>query len=290
MPDAPSGGSVNVNGIRLSYWDWGGSGQTALLIHGLASTHHIWDLVAPILTRDFRVVVLDQRGHGESDKPDTGYDFATVASDLNGAIQALGLGAPVIAGHSWGGNVALEHGATFPNETKGLCLIDGGAIEVSGNFESLDEAKVQMAPPDFSGMTLDDLRARSAQRSWGFEITPEIREIVFSNFEVLEDGTIRAQLSRQNHMRVIEAFWDQRPSQIFPRVQRPVLLMPTRGGGDRSSVEWKERSEKAMTAAGTGLPVSKTVWLEDSVHDVPLQRPGLVAGVIADAYKSGFFG
>ena len=290
MPETPSGGSVNVNGLRLSYWDWGGSGQTALLIHGLASTHHTWDLVAPILTRDFRVVALDQRGHGESDKPETGYDFATVVSDLNGAIQALGLGAPIIAGHSWGGNVAVEHAATFPDETKGLCLIDGGAIEVSGYYKSLDHAKVQMAPPDFTGMTLDELRDRSAQRSWGFEMTPEIREIVFSNFEVLEDGTIRARLSRQNHMRIIEALWDQRPSQIFPQVQSPVMLMPTRGGGDRSNAEWKERAEKDIAAASAGLPVSKTVWLEDSVHDVPLQRPGLVAGVIADAYKSAFFG
>ena len=55
-----------------------------MLLHGLASTHRIWDLVAPLLAQDFSVVALDQRGHGESAKPDSGYDFGTVAADLNG--------------------------------------------------------------------------------------------------------------------------------------------------------------------------------------------------------------
>ena len=60
------------------------------------------------------VVALDQRGHGRSDAPDTGYDLDTAVADLLAAMAALGLDRPVVAGQSWGGNVALELGWRRP--------------------------------------------------------------------------------------------------------------------------------------------------------------------------------
>ena len=202
-----------------------------VLLHGLASTHRIWDFVAPLLAQDFRVVALDQRGHGESAKPDGGYDFATVAADLNGLLRALKIESPILVGHSWGGNVALEYAATYPAALGGHCLVDGGTIEISIYFPSLEVAKAKMAPPDFSGMTLASLRARVRDMDFGFEITPQIHRVMEANFEELTDGNIRASLSRSNHMAVVEAFWDQKPSELYHRVRCPVLLMPTRGRG-----------------------------------------------------------
>ncbi len=285
---SPTAASATVNGVLLRYWTWGGTGQPLVLLHGLASTHRIWDFVAPLLTQDFRVVALDQRGHGESAKPDGGYDFATVAADLNGLLRVLETESPILVGHSWGANVALEHAATYLAATGGLCLIDGGTIETSSYFPSLEVAKAEMAPPDFSGMTLDSFRARAREEDFGFEMTPQVHQAFEANFEELADGKIRARLSRTNHMAVIEAFWDQKPSELYHRVRCPVLLMPTRGGGFRPKV-WREWAERSIAAAGDALPVSKTVWLEDSVHDVPLQRPDLVAKVIKQHYINGFF-
>ncbi len=89
---------VTLDGIGFHYRDWHGEGQPVVLLHGLASTSHIWDLVAPVLSADFAVVALDQRGHGESDKPESGYDFVTVAQDLQRFIEALGLRNPVVVG------------------------------------------------------------------------------------------------------------------------------------------------------------------------------------------------
>ena len=286
----PTGASVMVNGVRLRYWTWGGAGRPIVLVHGLASTHRIWDFVAPLLARDFRVVALDQRGHGESDKPDGCYDFATVAADLNSLLRALKIDSPILVGHSWGANVALEHAVTYQDTTAGLCLIDGGTIEVSSYFASLDVARAEMAPPDFSGMTLDSLRARMRDVDFGYELTPQIREATEANFEELEDGTIRARLSRANHMAVIEAFWGHKPSELYDLVRCPVLLMPPRGDRGFRPKAWRERAERSIATAGRTLPVSQTVWLEDSVHDVPLQRPDLVAKVIKQHCSSGFFG
>ena len=102
MTPAPKDEWVNLNGLSFHYRDWGGSGQPIVLLHGLASTCHIWDMVAPILAEDNAVVALDQRGHGVSAKPDDGYDFATVSNDLLDLIRSRNMERPIVVGHSWG--------------------------------------------------------------------------------------------------------------------------------------------------------------------------------------------
>lgn len=291
-PRGPRDEFIDVNGLRLHYRDWGGSGRSIVLLHGLASTCHIWDLVAPLLSESFAVVALDQRGHGESDKPDTGYDFSTVASDLQGFIQALGLERPVLAGHSWGGDVALEHAVAYPGAAAGLALVDGGTIDISNSAGStLEEAKKVMAPPDFTGTTIDEFVGMVRSRPFGSGMTDTIEQIVLANFDVLDDRTIRARLSRQNHMRIIEAFWEHRPTELYASVKCPVLLMPARHpDAQMPPAGMRFDHDEAISSASKLLPVSETVWLEDSIHDVPIQRPELVAEVITERIEAGFFG
>ena len=280
---------VSVRGNSLHYRDWGGSGQPVILVHGLASNCRIWDLVAPILAGEFRVVALDQRGHGKSFKPDTGYDFATVVSDLDGVINSLELTHPIIVGHSWGGDVALEYDIAYPGKARGLCFVDGGTIEISGRADwTLDDAKREMAPPLWNGVTLEAFSARLRSRSIAMD-NPHIADIVLANFETQEDGTIMSRLSRENHFRIIEALWDHRPSQLYPNVLCPVLLMPARQKGDDSPQARRFRREESIARAESLLPKGKTVWMEDSIHDVPIQRPELVASTIADHINNGFF-
>src|SRR5919201_5850693 len=95
--------------IELAYRDWPGDGQPIVLLHGLSSSSRIWDQVAARLAPRWRVVALDQRGHGRSDKPDEGYDFETIVADDRAALAALAAERPVLVGHSWGGNAALQY-------------------------------------------------------------------------------------------------------------------------------------------------------------------------------------
>ena len=121
-------------------------------------------------------------------------------------------------------------------------------------------------------------------------MNPQLEGILLANFDVLEDKTIRARLSRENHMRIIEALWEHRPSLLCPQVQSPVLLMPARRQANDPPAARRFRREEAVATAAELLPRSKTVWLEDSIHDVPLQRPQLVADVISDNIRNGLFG
>src|SRR2546428_120887 len=85
-----SGGCAGVRGRRLGFDERGpaDASGTLVLVHGLGSSRHIWDLVAPELASKYRVLALDQRGHGESDEPDTGYDFPSIVADLAEFLDA----------------------------------------------------------------------------------------------------------------------------------------------------------------------------------------------------------
>ena len=106
-----------------------------------------------------------------------------------------------------------------------------------------------------------------------------------------EDGTIASRLTRDNHLQIIDALWEHKPSELYSKdVTCPVLLMPARQKGDTSPQARRWRREGAIARAESRLPTSSTVWMEDSIHDVPLQRPELVASTIAEHITGGFFG
>ena len=284
---------TRYGGLRMHVRNWGGDGRPVVLLHGLASTCRIWDLAAPLLARDFSVIAVDQRGHGDSGKPDHGYDFASVGQDAAALLEGRGIERPVIVGHSWGADVALELAVARPDLPQGIVFVDGGTIDASARYDTLDDALLQMAPPDFTGVTPARFMERVMSGGQWAELIAQHGEpaqnIILANFETLEDGTLRAKLSRDNHLRIIEALWEHHPKKLYPQVACPVLMMPARQRANPDAYERTLARSESIAAAENLLPKSKTVWLEDSIHDVPVQRPGLVAETIREHILAGFF-
>ena len=292
LSEFPKKKMVRLRSLSLHYRDWGGEGQSLILLHGLASNCRIWDLIAPILLEDYAVVAIDQRGHGKSDKPEDGYDFNSVGEDLAQFISVMGLERPIIVGHSWGGSVALSTAVTHPSIIGGLCLVDGGLIEISrtpGN--TLELALQRMAPPEWDGITETYFRERMKKRDWGerdeTSKAASLDEIVLANLVTSQDGLVSARLSRANHLKIVKAFWEHKPSALFHKVKCPTFLLPARGK-DLDRQREKIREEMVRLAQNK-IPTCETVWLENSIHDVPLQRPELVAKLIKEQVEKGFF-
>ena len=293
METFPKDEWTRYGGLRMHVRNWGGEGRPVVLLHGLASSCRIWDFVAPILAQDFSVIAVDQRGHGDSGKPNDGYDFASVSSDAAMLLEGRGLHRPVVVGHSWGADVALELAVAQPELVQGIVFVDGGTIDASARYDALDDALVQMAPPDFSGVTaaqfLDRVRSGGQWATLIGQHGTSAEEIILANFETLDDGTLRAKLSRDNHLRIIRALWDHHPRELYSKVGCRVLMMPARQRENPDAYERTLARSESIAAAAQLLPHSKTVWLEDSIHDVPVQRPELVAGVIREHIVSGYF-
>ena len=274
---------VEAGGLRFHYRDWGGNGQPLLLLHGLASNARIWDLTAPLLTGGFRVIALDQRGHGLSDKPDGGYDFASITGDVAAFVQALGLERPALAGHSWGANVALQFAADRPDGVSALALVDGGFLELSA-FEGMTwERTVEvMSPPPLAGIKLEAFL--QGARNWpglGEFWNDDVQEIVLANFRIDEEGRIYPHLSRDNHLKILRSLWDQKPSALWSRIRCPALLLPTASDHpDPRNTVWMEHKRKGIALAEQRAPSLNVIWMKDTIHDVPLQRPRELAGAI----------
>jgi len=289
----PLENKVNIGNLELSYRNWAPEGRQILMLHGLASNARIWDLLAPILAKNFSVIAVDQRGHGKSDKPDTGYDFDTVTNDVVGFINALKLKNPIVVGHSWGGSVALCLATQRPDLISGLCFVDGGLIEISrtpGN--SLEKALVNMAPPLWEGVSASDVRERLKRRDWGEQddtsTSANLEEIVMANLETHPDGSINARLSRKNHLEVVKAFWNHKPSKLFEHIRCPTLILSARMGSENT--DRQVLKNELLNEAAQKIAINKSMWLENSIHDVPIQRPELLASILTNNIESGFFG
>jgi pimeloyl-ACP methyl ester carboxylesterase len=134
-------GAVDVNGLRLTYSDWGGDpARTVLLVHGLGSQRHTWNPIADRLRAKHRILALDLRGHGDSDWTREGYHLRYFVDDIFKFMARLGVAKFDFVGHSLGTQIGIayagEHGPTLHR----LVLSDAGpetaregAVEVRNN-------------------------------------------------------------------------------------------------------------------------------------------------------------
>jgi pimeloyl-ACP methyl ester carboxylesterase len=115
-----------INGIRQHYMVRG-SGPDVILIHGITSSLAQWYIeILPALTQHYRVIVYDLRGHGLSEMPAGGYDSETMAGDLLGLMDHLGVESACLVGHSYGGAIALHLAMLERRRVRGVVLLDTG--------------------------------------------------------------------------------------------------------------------------------------------------------------------
>ena len=98
-------GKPTVNGTEIHY-AIGGTGEPVFLLHGVPKTMSYWRHIVPLLTPHYTVVAVDNRGFGGSQRPLTGYDTATMASDVAELASHLGFDRFRVAGEDWGAAIA----------------------------------------------------------------------------------------------------------------------------------------------------------------------------------------
>lgn len=109
--------------VTISYSDEG-VGRPVLLLHGHTLDRRVWLPVVPhLLSAGLRVIRPDLRGHGRSDRPESGYRFSDHGGDVIALMDRLELERATLAGFSFGGGVALETAITHPDRVGGLGLV-----------------------------------------------------------------------------------------------------------------------------------------------------------------------
>jgi 2-(acetamidomethylene)succinate hydrolase len=131
---------VPVGNVSLSV-DFSGEGSTSLvLLHGVTANHAVWEPIVDELEKSFHVMAVDQRGHGLSDHPKTGYSAADYSADIAHLIETRAIGGKaVIVGHSLGSRNAIVCAATFPDRVAGFVGIDFTPFIETEVFDSLEQ-------------------------------------------------------------------------------------------------------------------------------------------------------
>jgi 2-(acetamidomethylene)succinate hydrolase len=121
-----------ASGHRLRYYEWGSTGPNLILLHGSSGYGLMWEWTAGHLGNSFHVFALDQRGHGDSDRPDGEYSAEEYARDIHEFMQALDLPSAIVGGHSLGGRVSQVFAAVYPAQCQGIILV--GGVHLSNFF------------------------------------------------------------------------------------------------------------------------------------------------------------
>ncbi|HVA61617.1 MAG TPA: alpha/beta hydrolase [Mycobacteriales bacterium] len=292
----PVAGGIDLDlpgdGVRLAATRWpvrhAGSGPPVVLLHGLASQRRFWNLVVPELS-GFPLLALDARGHGDSERPASGYDTEQVVADVATALDALGIDRAVVVGHSWGAAIALTFAAKHPERTLAAVALDGG-LSAPGGVSPADRGAIRerMAPPRVAlpPTELAGLLAHGPLAPWW---SPELEAAILPVFGVGPDGLARARFPWDAHMQVVDALLDYDAAAVFAGIRCPAWLVSCEAvAGDEeirggTATDWAVQKNAGLEIAATALAQPRLFRWGGALHDVPLQWPALVAGLVRAA-------
>jgi len=139
---------MGAHGLELHLLEWSTEGVPLVLLHGLGNEAHLWDDFVPAVAAHYRVLALDQRGHGDSDwDPEARYDAESMTDDLEAVLNALEIDRFVLVGFSMGGRVAMTFAGRHPERLAGLVIDDiGPEVDARGVLRISSEMAERRAP------------------------------------------------------------------------------------------------------------------------------------------------
>jgi pimeloyl-ACP methyl ester carboxylesterase len=248
------------DGVRLRYAEQGdAAGQPVILLHGYSDSWRSYDPVLPLLPRSVRAYALDLRGHGDSDRPATGYAMRDLAVDVIAFMDARGIARATIVGHSMGSFVAQQVAVAAPDRVERLVLIGSGTTP--RQIVGILELKAAIDAFDTPDAPVPAAFAREFQESTIHHAVPA----------AFVDGAVAA--SRKLPVRVWRALMDGMLATDVPAVLRerriPTLLL----WGERDAYWTRSEQDALVRLLGTA---TLTVYPETG-HALHWERPETVA-------------
>ena len=247
-------------GPRLHYVESGSrDGSPVVFLHGWPDSWFSFSRVLPLLPSRLRVLAVDQRGFGESDRPDEGYAIADLAGDAIAFLDALGIGRAAFVGHSFGSFVARQAAIAYPSRVTALALIGTGYASVNPVTRDLQHALHDLPNP----ITADF--ARDFQASTAYRPIPDD----FFDRIVVESLKLPSRLWRV----LLDRLLDYEDSDRLWRIACPTLLM----WGDQDALFSRTDQDNFLLA----LPAARLTVYKETGHCPNWERPEDVAADLA---------
>jgi esterase len=269
---APRDSSLAAGGLAFHYVTWGPEwAPPVVLLHGLTGHARTWDALARALEADFRVIALDQRGHGESDRaPDGDYRIATMAGDVTGFVDALGLGRFALVGLSMGGRVGIAYAGDNIARIERFCIVDiGPEIHLPG-LERIRQmmagAPERLESEEHAVEFVRRANPRMAEAGLRDRVRHGLRRLPDGGFEWKYDKALR-DMMRQGGRRDTIDLWEP-----LQRITAPALVVR----GAESDVLSADVAKRMIDA----LPDGRLVEIPGAGHTVPADQPEAFARAV----------
>jgi esterase len=254
--------TVTLNGLRFHYREWEHEGaQPLVLLHGFTSHSRSWDTFARAMRERFRVMALDQRGHGETGWA-TDYAPERMVEDIDAFVQALGLKRFALLGLSMGGRNAYAYAAQHPEEVERLVIVDIGPEIVDAGSARI---RAGVLAPDVFEDPEQAIQAARAANPRADEAG--LRHRVTSNLQQRHDGmwTWRYDIALRAPDRPLPRPEPEQAWVLMSKITCPTLLVR----GAESDILSRETAERMVRE----IPDCRLVEVPNSGHSVPLDNP-----------------
>ncbi|MFC2050743.1 alpha/beta fold hydrolase [Chloroflexota bacterium] len=262
MPTAKVG-DMNI------YYETQGDGEPILLIQGYGQYSGQWVTMIPPLSRDYRVIVFDNRGTGRSDKPDTPYTIKMMADDARGVLDAVGVESAHVFGVSMGGMIAQEFALNYPDKLRSLilgCTFCGGAKAIVPTPEAL----AFLTNPEMAKLPVEEQARVTAPWLWTQEFIDKHPEAI----EQYVDITSKYPTPPHGFACQAGAIMFHDTYERLPQIAAPTLVIV----GDADRIIPAENSK----ILASRIPNAELVVLENAGHGFFVELAEETNGIVLD--------
>ena len=257
---------IEMHGLRFHYRDWPATQSDApvlVLLHGFTGHARSWDWFAQAMSKRYRVLALDQRGHGETQwAPHDSYNTDQMSQDLSAFIAALDLKKFALLGLSMGGSVSIRYAGEQPQALSQLVIVDIGPEIIASGLSRI-QSGVQMADV----FATRELAFEAARRGNARAPDEHLRHRVWNSLMQTADGhwTYRYDRALRDPSKPRGRMSAEQGWHSLANIKVPTLIV--RGAeSDILSVEIAQRMTRE-------LPGAKLVEIAEAGHSVPLDQP-----------------
>ncbi len=243
---------VNLESIALYYEEYG-AGEALLFLHGLGTDGRSWEYQRDLFAEQYRVILIDVRGHGRSAKPPGPYSVPQFAQDIFALLEHLKIDAFHLVGLSMGGMIGFQMAVEQPERLRSLTIVNSGPELIAQNWKERWQILQRRLVLNFTSME---------------KIGEFIGERLFPEPHLAEYKTLFVQQMRENDPKAYKAAtnaligWSVRGQ--LGRVQCPVLVIS--GDMDYTPVANKEAYVREM-------PTARLQVIANSRHGTPIDQP-----------------
>jgi pimeloyl-ACP methyl ester carboxylesterase len=262
---------TTLDELHLHHLEWTGGDPPVVYLPGFIAGAEGALRLGTAISPAKRVLALELRGRGQSDKPQGSYGFEQHLEDIHNWLNALGIQQIILAGHSLGASLALYFAARHPDQVKKLILLDGGVPP--------SELALQLTRAYYENLTyhypsveayVQPYRNLPTLQPW----TEEAEQLVRANLVELADGTAVRVVPRyvvEAELAHLDALHADKLIALYPHIQMPVLLI--RAGWGSFGKEDQHITDDRLAELRTHLPHLQVYEMPDAGHTGILTIP-----------------